>query len=82
MAPIAQAIQNFARDKLKIQGSLYIGLSSSPGSASPTVLLCTMLLVPPLMYLAKAASFSNYLPSASLSMLPFVMVLVLSLIHI
>ncbi len=77
-APIGEGLRHFAKEKLKIGGSLYLGFSSTIATASPTVLLTTMALIPPLMWTARSASFAQYMPAASLYMLPFVMALVVA----
>ncbi len=75
-APLSEAISTFSRDKLKIKGNIYLGLSPTSSLGSGTVVVVTMMVAPIITFLAGSIPGNRFVVQGDIVMLPYIIAII------
>lgn len=75
-SPFSEAIAAFSRDKLKIKGGLYLGLSPTSSLGSGTVVVVTLMVAPIATFLAGSIPGNRFVAQGDIVMLPYIVAII------
>lgn len=74
--PFSEAVAAFSRDKLKIKGSIYLGLSPTSNLGSGTVVVVTLMVAPIITFLAGSIPGNRFVAQGDIVMLPYIVAVI------
>lgn len=74
--PFSEAISDFSQNKLKIKGSIYLGLSPTSTLGSGTVVVVTLMVTPIITFLAGSIPGNRFVAQGDIVMLPYIIAVI------
>ena len=74
--PFAEAVADFSQRKLKIKGSVYLGLSPTSTLGSGTVVVVTLMVTPIITFLAGSIPGNRFVAQGDIVMLPYIIAVI------
>lgn len=76
--PFSEAITVFSREKLKLKGTIYLGLSPTCTMGSGTVVVITLMVAPIMTFLAGSIPGNRFMAQGDIVMLPYIIAIVVA----